>query len=187
MNLEVKRFHKALVDDFYRLHGAGNNAGWCFCVAWWVDGWNDWSGRTAAQNRRRRDRLLDSGEYDGYLLFLDKEPVGWCQVGPRDRLAKLTAQFDLNPDPETWAITCFLIKPGHRRSGLAGILLHNILHDLKKRGIKRVEAYPKRGIQLADLDLWNGPEQLYLRAGFSVVSDSSSRPVLGLELSEFRS
>jgi len=55
------------------------------------------------------------------------------------------------------------------------VLLRGVLDDLPARGAERVEAYPKRGESLDELDLWNGPEELYRRAGFEVVVDGEPR------------
>jgi ribosomal protein S18 acetylase RimI-like enzyme len=182
MPYTVHRFEEARRADFFRLHSAASGAGWCFCAAWWVETWAGWGDRTAAKNRAVRDGLLDRGEYDGYLLYEEADPVGWCQVGPRDRLTKLTRQFALTPDPAVWAITCFLIAPAYRGQGLAAQLLDAVLADLRDRGVRRVEAFPKRGADLDTLDLWNGPEAMFRQAGFAVVQDDPTRPVLALDL-----
>jgi len=181
MQKEVYRFEAARRDDFFRLHAAANDAGWCFCVAWWVPTWEGWGERAAVQNRELREALCERGEYDGYLLYVDGQPAGWCQAGPRDRLAKLARQFQLAPDPAAWAITCFQIAPAYRRQGLAAYLLDEVLHDLHARGVRRVEAFPKRGADLDMGDLWNGPEAMFRAAGFTVARDDPQRPVLALE------
>jgi GNAT superfamily N-acetyltransferase len=182
MQTTIHRFDPGRRADFFRLHNEAHEAGWCFCVAWWVASWEGFGERTAEDNRVLRDSLLDRGEYDGYLLYADGVPAGWCQVGPRDRLGKLVQQFGLDPDPATWAITCFLIAPAWRGQGLATRLLEGVLADLVGRSVRRVEAYPKRGPDLDALDLWTGPEALFQRAGFRVVRDDPQRPVLALEL-----
>jgi GNAT superfamily N-acetyltransferase len=135
------------------------------------------------ENRALRKALCARGEYDGYLLYLDGAPAGWCQVGPRDRLEKLVQQLALSPDPDVVAITCFFIHPSHRRQGHASRLLREVLRDLRDRGVRRVEAYPKRGNGLDADDLWTGPEPLFLDAGFRVVRDDPQRPILSLDLS----
>lgn len=182
--ITVHRFDASRRADFFRLHSAAHGADWCFCAAWHVPTWEGWGERTAAENRAVRESLLDRGEYDGYLLYVDDEPAGWCQVGPRDRLPKLVGQFGLTPDAEAWAITCFLIAPAQRGQGLAGQLLRAVLADLRARGVRYVEAFPKRGADLDALDLWNGPEGMFRRAGFRVVQEDPAGPVLTLDLTD---
>ena len=109
--------------DFYRLHGDCNGAGWCACAAWWVPAWDGWGDRTAAENHAVREALFARDEHDGLLAYAAGEPVGWCQLGPRDRLAKLTRQLGLEPDPGAWAVTCFLVAPAWRGAGVARALL----------------------------------------------------------------
>ena len=50
MSFVVRRMEEALRPDFHRLHSERNGIGWCHCVAWWVDGWEDWGDRTADEN-----------------------------------------------------------------------------------------------------------------------------------------
>jgi len=182
MEKEVYRLDESRKGDFYKLHSALNGAAWCFCVAWWVPTWEGWPERQAMQNRQLRERLFKDGEYDGYLLYVNDKPVGWCQVGSRDRLEKLVKQFDLSPSPQTWAITCFLIAPAYRRRGLACYMLSEILKDLKKRNVKRVEAFPKTGSDCQTEDLWTGPAKIFLEAGFKTIDDDPEKIVMALEL-----
>lgn len=182
MQRTILRLDAAHAADFWRLHTTLCATGWCFCTGWWVPTWAGWGDRSAEDNRALREALFARGEYDGYLLYVDGTPAGWCQVGPRDRLAKLATQFALEPDPTTWAITCFLIQPDQRGQGLAAYLLGEVLADLRARGVARLEAFPKRGADLDALDMWNGPEAMFLRAGFTVVQDDPVRPMLALDL-----
>ncbi len=181
-SLSIQRLDAGRRDDFYRFHCPANDAGWCFCVAWWAPTWEGWGDRSADDNRRLRDELFDHGEFDGYLAYAGDEPVGWCQVGPRDRLTKLAQQFALPPDPAVWAITCVNVAPSRRRRGVARTLLRAVLDGVRARGVRRLEAFPKRGPELEPGDLWNGPEALYREAGFSVTRDDPQRPLLALDL-----
>lgn len=168
-------------DDFVQLHLACG--GRCFCAAWWTPDWESWPQRSAAENRQLRDALFARGEWDGYLAYEGDAPVGWAQVGPRDRLRKLVAQYGLAPDPQAWAVTCFLVAPGHRRHGVARDLLAGIIADLTRRGAARLEAFPKTGAADAD-ELWNGPEPLFGDAGFRLVGRHPRGPRLVLDLVE---
>lgn len=183
--LVTRRMADAPREDFYGLHCDANDLGWCRCVAWHVETWEGWGERTADENRALRDRLFDAGEADGYLLYSGKTPVAWCQVGPRDRLAKLCRQYALAPDPDAWAITCFAVPPARRRKGHARRLLADVLKDLARRGVARVEAYPKAekdGARPEDGDVWTGPLALYLGAGFERVRETASIVVVSKRL-----
>ncbi len=176
--VRVERMRSELRGDFQRLH-AGQ---WCHCVAWWVPTWDGWDRRTEDENRAMRDGLFDEGQYDGYLLYVDDAPAGWCQCGPRDRLGKLCSQYGLEPDPETWAVTCFMLAPEARGQGLCHRLLAAVLDDLEARGARHVQGFPRRGGSGDAGDEWTGPESLFVRAGFQVEREGSRGAIYGLRL-----
>ncbi|UCD18000.1 MAG: GNAT family N-acetyltransferase [Candidatus Zixiibacteriota bacterium] len=164
-------------EDFYRVHSEENGHGWCCCVAWWTPTWDGWADRSASENRKLREELFERGEYDGYLLYVDDSPVGWCQCGPRDRLEKLCSSYRLEPDADAWAITCFVLAPKYRGIGLAHFFLAETLKDLERRGVKYVHAFPRRGTELPDDDVWTGPEMLFKKTGFTLYREHPAYPV----------
>jgi GNAT superfamily N-acetyltransferase len=174
--------HPELEGAFLGLHDDANDAGWCRCVAWWVPTWDGWGERTADENLALRRSLWQSGEHDGFLAFEEDVPVGWVQAGRRDRLDKLVRQLGLEPDPETWCLSCFLVAPGARGRGVAGALLDGALAALVAAGVRRVEAYPRSGRETGDDEAWTGPGRLFERAGFEVVSHGSPRSVVALRI-----
>lgn len=178
----VEPFREDLLPDFRRLHSDANGAGWCSCVAWWVPTWDGWGDRSAEQNAALRDELCVRGEFDGLLAYVAGAPVGWCQVGARDRLEKLVAQLELEPSPSTWAVTCFLVAPSHRRRGVAAALLTAAVETARRSGAVRLEGFPRTGGALQDGDEWTGTEALFARAGFALVRSGSPRSVVALEL-----
>ncbi|MFH2035344.1 MAG: GNAT family N-acetyltransferase [Candidatus Zixiibacteriota bacterium] len=184
MNLKVAKLSTDTVEDFYHVHSRENDHDWCFCVAWWSPTWEAWSNRTSEENRQRREQLFDSGIYDGYLFYDGSKAIGWCQCCPGDQLFKLNLEYNLKPNSEIYTITCFIIAPSYREIGLGHKFLELILDDLKNRGIKYVRAFPRRGKDLAVEDLWTGPEQFYLKAGFSLERNDAKYPIYGKQLIE---
>ena len=65
-----------------------------------------------------RDDLFARGVHDGYLAYVEGAPVGWVQAGPRDDLPKIAETFSLDPDPDAWAICCFMVLAPYRGQGL---------------------------------------------------------------------
>jgi GNAT superfamily N-acetyltransferase len=180
--LRIEQMRPGLEDAFLRLHDERNDAGWCRCVAWWVPTWEGWGERTAAKNLEFRCDLFDRGEHDGLLAFEGKEPVGWVQVGPRDRLVKLVSELGLDPDPAVWAATCFLVAPTHRGRGVAGVLLRGAVECARAAGASRIEGYPRSGETLADADAWTGTVALFQACGLTLVREGSPRSVYALAL-----
>ncbi len=180
MNRRVQRLSSNNIEDFFKVHSG--ECGWCYCCAWWTPTWDGWTKRSDEDNRQFRLDLFKKGEFDGYILYVENQPVGWCQVGKRDRLTKLVKQNKLEPNPEIWAITCFVIRPEFRRQGMASYMLKVILEDLKKRDVTVVEAYPKRTESTESGEHWKGPENMYIRAGFVSKSKSAEYSELYIHL-----
>jgi GNAT superfamily N-acetyltransferase len=181
VSIRVERFAPERVADFRRVHSDENGAGWCRCVAWWVPAWDGWGERTAEENAALREALCAGGEYDGLLAYDGADPVGWCQLGPRDRLEKLVAQLELEPDPAVWAVTCFLVVPAARRRGVAAALLHAAVEEARTQGASRLEGYPRAAAEDPG-ELWTGPAELYLRAGFEEIRPGTPRSVFSRAL-----
>lgn len=175
----IKRLSAESEAEFARIHCDATGNGWCHCVAWWVPTWGGWGDRTAGDNSALRRKLFSNGIHDGYLIYSGDELAGWCQVWLRDAFVKLTTQFGVASDDDAWMIGCLLILPAFRAHGVARSALSLIVDDLKLRGARSVDAYPRRGAQDAG-ELWNGPESTYARLGFTVVREDAKRPVLRL-------
>lgn len=156
-----------LRSDFEEIHSDKNGYAWCQCVAWWCPTWEEFKLRTQSQNKKQREDLFGCGEFDGYILYEDDSPIGWSQVGKRDRLEKLRAQYELEASDSTYAISCFNIIPSNRGRGLIHIFLAEILKDLKSLRVKKVQAFPKRNSN----DPWTGPESAFIKAGFTLIKE----------------
>ena len=182
MAIRIAALSESNREDFYRVHHARNAHDWCFCVAWWLPDWDGFRDRKSEDNRAMREELFRSGMSDGYILYVDEEPIGWCQCGPRDQFSKLIKNYKLEPEPSTWAITCLFIAPSYRRTGLTHLFLSEILTDLKHKGVQHVQAFPRSGTKLPDEEVWTGPESLYLKAGFNIEQHHALFPVYGRSL-----
>ncbi|PKK82866.1 MAG: hypothetical protein CVT49_11795 [candidate division Zixibacteria bacterium HGW-Zixibacteria-1] len=182
MDIKVRSLTEETSGDYFRLHSDDNKHGWCYCVAWWVPTWEGWSQRSIEDNRSMREHLFRIGEYDGYLMYDGDEPIGWCQAGPRDRLVKLITEYRLPYDSDIWAITCFFIITKYRDIGLGQHMLKEILEDLRKKGVRYVQGFPRRGKNLKVDDLWTGPENFFVNAGFNLERDDPNYPIYGLKL-----
>ncbi len=179
IRVSIKRLSRESEIEFAYIHRAEH--GWCQCVAWWAPSWDGWSERTSEQNGALRRKLFASGVHDGYLIYADTAQAGWCQAWKRDAFVKLAAQFNVSSHEDAWMIGCLLILPAFRQMGVARNALELIVSDLRLRGARTIDAYPKRGA-CDEGELWNGPESTYLRLGFVPVREDTKRPVLRLSL-----
>jgi GNAT superfamily N-acetyltransferase len=146
-----------------------------------VPTWEGWGDRSSADNLALRQTLFRQGIHDGYLLFADGVLAGWVQAWKRNAFAKLATQFGVAAADDAWMIGCVLILPEFRAQGVAREALSLIVDDLRLRGAKSIDAFPKRGAAEAG-ELWNGPESTYAKLGFVVVRDDAKRPLLRLTL-----
>ncbi len=180
MNKRVVRLSADNVGDFMNVHSG--ECGWCYCTAWWVPSWEGWTKRSDEENRLYRLDLFNKGEFDGYIIYVENKPAGWCQVGKRDRLCKLIKQYNLEAKSEIWAITCFVIRPEFRNKWLAAYALKVILEDLESRGVKVIQAFPKRTDSNKPGEHWKGPERMYVSMGFTIERDDPNNPILSILL-----
>jgi GNAT superfamily N-acetyltransferase len=181
MSVNIKRLTHDSERDFARIHCDATGNGWCQCVAWWVPSWEGFGERTADQNLELRRRLFRNGVHDGYFVYSDDEIAGWVQAWKRDAFAKVATQFAVTSDEDAWMIGCVLILPAFRAQGVARNALALVVDDLRLRGARSIDAFPKRGASDAG-ELWNGPESTYAALGFAVVRDDAKRPLLRLSL-----
>ena len=179
MAVTVKRLTANGESEFARVHCDATGNGWCHCVAWWVPTWDGWGERAADTNAALRQQLFRKGIHDGYMIYVDGALAGWCQAWKRDAFAKLTAQFGVTADDDAWMIGCVLVLPEFRAQGVSAAALEQVVADLRLRGARTVDAFPKRAAKDAG-ELWNGAESTYLQLGFAVVRDDPRRPLLRL-------
>jgi len=113
-------------------------------------------------------------------------PSGWCAVSPRADYPRLTTYRIAGTDDEDglWAVTCFLVRVGARRHGLADALLDGAVDLARRHGARVVEAYPVDTTMRTAMavELRHGPLSVFLRAGFREVGARAApaRPVVRL-------
>ena len=167
VDLRVEPLTAEREQDFLALMSRDEHEGaQCWCVAWWVPDWPTYQSNTPEQNRAVRDDLFARGIHRGYLGYAEGAPVGWMQAGPRDETPKIATTMGVPPDPDVWAVSCFMVVDGYRGQGLGRQLFGAVLEDLRARGVATVEGYPRRGAGHLPEALWTGPEALYVDHGF---------------------
>lgn len=162
----TKELSETTWPDFIKLFSPKSGWNHCWCVHFHrprplpKSEWLPTRAERAQRNRREQKALLDRGCSHGILVYLDREPVGWCQYGPREELTRIDKfasykkvrpanSYTKNKEPKKlWRITCFVVNKKHRRQGIAGAALRAALQSIKKQGGGIVEAYP--------VDDWSG-------------------------------
>lgn len=181
MSLEIRPLEPALASDYFALFDAAfaDNPAWsgCYCQFYHSDEEPWRSGpEAAAAHRAARAEQIARGLAPGYLAYLDDQPVGWLNAGPREAYPCLRGLPGGAPGEAL--VMCFVVKPGARRQGVASALLDFALRDLAARGLTAVEAYPpaRRPEELSwDAASYKGPLSMYLDRGFTVIERGGRR------------
>lgn len=145
------------------------------------------------QLRAALDAEVRCGGEPGLVATIGGERVGWCSVGPRSsfpRLARSPSTWSpvVGPadDPAVWSVTCFVVRPGFRRRGVATALLAAAVEHARSRGAGWLEGYPvdvRDRPTVTASDLYRGTLSLFLDAGFEVVARTlPSRSIVRREL-----
>ncbi|UZX03673.1 GNAT family N-acetyltransferase [Arthrobacter sp. CDRTa11] len=148
-------------------------------------------GWCAVEPRECYPRVLNS-----QLLRRAKASAG--DTGTDDEASPETVTGELAPGegaaggaparaPESiWAVTCFVVDPRHRRSGVAAALLQAAVEHAGTNGARILEGYPvdpSLRPKAGAADLYHGTLNLFLEAGFKVVSTAvPGRAVVRLQL-----
>ncbi len=171
--------------DFERLFGKKSKGGGCWCMVFQrpkpVTEHMTKEQRTA-RNHRDKKGLVETGCSHGILVYSNKEPVGWCQYGPKEELPRIDAgkiykKLSLdNEGKRLWRITCFWVDRKHRNRGVARAGLKAALNSIRKKGGGLVEAYPatRKGFP-AD---WLGTLSMFKHEGFEAVAPFGKDNVL---------
>jgi GNAT superfamily N-acetyltransferase len=81
-----------------------------------------------------------------------------------------------------YAIGCFLVDEPWRRRGVARALVRGGIAAARAWGAAAIESFPRRCATATDGELWTGPPEVLLEAGFAVVHDFLPYPVLRFTL-----
>jgi ribosomal protein S18 acetylase RimI-like enzyme len=129
----------------------------------------------------------------GLVAYLDGEPVGWCAVEPRTAYSRLRSartpwvgREEDRDDPSVWSITCFVVRVGFRRRGIARALARAAVDRARDRGARAVEGYPRAADGTAassSASLYVGTESIFAAAGMETVArPTANRVVMRREL-----
>ena len=120
----------------------------------------------------------------GLLAYLDREPVGWCRLGPRRQYAPLrnspvpwAGRGEDGADETVWAVVCFVVRAGYRRQRISYALAAASVDYARAHGAAAIEGYPMltRGKEIAWGELKVGAHGPFQEAGFRQVAHPTPR------------
>jgi GNAT superfamily N-acetyltransferase len=157
------------LEDLFR-HG-GDSAG-CWC-AWFRMSNKGFGAARVAGRQGALHELVETDGRPGLLAYSDGRAVGWVSIVPRRTLERIEPPERVEPPPVedrggVWAITCYVVRHGHRRSGVASALLDAAIEHARAAGATILEAYPVELPRSAS-SAFPGVVSMYLRRGFREV------------------
>lgn len=169
--LEIHPADPGRIGDIAAVYGTRGGAAHCWCQYFTKP---DWRFEEVDANREALIGHIHRDPTPPRLIgYLDGEPVGWVALGPRSSYPRLwRSPADQSPeDPGLWAVTCFVIRVGYRRRGIATLLLDAAIDEARARGAQRLFARP---IDTTDgkrpgADLYTGILSTFLAAGFTEI------------------
>jgi GNAT superfamily N-acetyltransferase len=169
------------LEDLFGKSGACNG---CWCMYWRIG--SAYHKRPREENKAAFREVVKRGPPPGLLAFDGEICVGWCQITPRtdlpwlDRTRVLKAVDDL----PVWSISCFYVRRGYRKQGVATALIAAAVKAAKRAKARAVEAYPIDTAEpKSSSNTFTGTAAMFARAGFKTVARRSpSRPIMRHDL-----
>lgn len=158
----------------------------CYCMETHRDHTDEeWSERTGADNRADMQDMIRAGRVTALLAYVDGKPVGWCNYGETTRLSGVMRKLQLDAaDHEgVGSIACFVIAAPYRGHGVATKLLDVAVQRLRARGLRAIEAYPRRQDEGNDQAHYRGSLRMYEKAGFEQYRETDRYLVVRKHLS----
>ncbi len=122
-------------------------------------------------------RLCERQHPPGVVAYRDGVPVGWCNIGPRTEISRLTRSRLIMPvdDIPVWSIVCIVVRPGHRRQGVTAQLIEGAVAYAASHDAPAVEAHPVDPSGRMDQTMaFVGTRAMFDRAGFRVVGTTDA-------------
>ena len=115
----------------------------------------------------------------GKILYANGLPIGYAQYAPGELLPHSVDYHSGPVSIDAVLISCLFI-PGKEFRGreLGSQLLQSIINDLRKRGIRAVETFARKG----NPENPSGPVEFYLKNGFKIFKDDIEFPLMRLAL-----
>ena len=145
-----------------------------------------WSEHKGDGNREALRSLVESGQAKGLLAFDESGPLGWCSLGPRTDFPYLSRARLIGPPPgpDSWAVTCFFIRRGARRSGVARALLASAIDYAREEGAAWLLGFASdaEGKPAPDAFVHTGTSALFRSTGFVLQAFAGKRSQYALQL-----
>lgn len=174
-------------DDLQALFGQSGTCTGCWCM-WWRLKRSEFNRQYGDGNRDALRRITELGEVPGILAYLEREPIGWCSVAPREAFPALDRSRTLKrvDDTPVWSIACFFVAKPFRRQGMTEALIGAAVEYARERCANVIEAYPVNPDNSKHLtsEGYTGVTTTFRRLGFEeVLRRSKTRTIMRYDVS----
>ena len=184
MKITIRPLTPSLWPALEDLFGKGGASNGCWCMYWRIG--PEYHKRARQKNKSALHRIVNQGPPPGLLAFYGEQPVGWCQLTPRQDLRWLNRKPSLEPvdDVPVWALSCFYIRRGYRRRGVMTALIAEALKAAKRAHAPALEAYPvDTSLPGSTSNVFTGTASTFRRLGFrGGARRQPSRPIMRHDL-----
>lgn len=163
-------------EDFADVVNRTRRANHCWCLSHRLSA-REIAALGEGSRERAARRLCEREHPPGVVTYRDGEPVGWCSIGPRTEITRLTGSRLIRPvdDLPVWSIVCVVLRTGHRRQGVTGPLLEGAVAYAASCGAPAVEAHPVDPPGRMDTTMaFVGTRTMFERAGFRAVGTTDA-------------
>jgi GNAT superfamily N-acetyltransferase len=150
----------------------------CWCMYWRIG--SAYRKRPAEVNKAAFYGIVQEGPPPGLMAFDGDTVVGWWQLSLRDSLPWLDRSPHLKrvDDLPVWCISCFYVRKGYRKQGVASALIREALKAARNAGAPALEAYPLDA-DLTSSSSFTGFASTFLKLGFEPVARRvAPRPIM---------
>ena len=149
MKLAMRPLTPDLWPAFTDLFGKNGACNGCWCMYWRIG--SAYRHRPRKHNKAAFRQVVKRGPPPGLLAFDGDVPVGWCQLTPRDALPRLDREWRLErvDDAAVWSLSCFYVRKGYRKRGVATALIAAALQAAKRGNAPALDAYPLDAVDCA--------------------------------------
>jgi len=170
-------------DDLQAVFGTRGDSSRCWCQRFKMAPGESWASVGRAELARRLREQTGAEATTGLVAYLDGEPAGWCAVEPRPAYPRMLrnnrvpwdGRNEDKTDEGVWAVTCFVVRTGFRRRGIASALAKAAADFARRGGARAVEGYPMTTKQSLAAELHVGTQGMFAAAGFTEVCRPSIR------------
>ena len=148
----------------------------------------DWDERPVERNRDDLRALVEAGSRPGLVAYDDGSPVGWCAVAPLEHYVRFATSpyiAEARPDGDDqsgrWMVTCFVVVPPARGSGLVDTMLAAAVEHARANGATGLEAIPldvENAEHVSADDLFSGTLSAFEQEGFDRLAQLGPERVL---------